>query len=167
MAQVLVQWGDFNCTMPRGIWVLKGTITRGMKIHNYSPCSSYVRMYSYGVRSETKICTEVFGRGTSQIPPILHSKWRNRRKPTCPLSDMYKPDRIVRGILCLSVRPHLSTTGPVDEFWRHLILVVLTKICRSVLIFANTDIGLLSFAQDKIPAESVALVWCERLMKLW
>jgi len=126
MAQVLVQWGGFNGTMPRGLWVLKGTIIRGMKIHNYSPWSSYVSMYSYGVRSETKICTQVFGRGTSQIPPYNTGNG-GTNKPTCPLSDIYKPDRIVRGILCLSVCPHLSTTEPVDEFWRHLILVVLTK----------------------------------------
>jgi hypothetical protein len=69
MTQVLVQLGYFNGTMLRVLWVLKGTITRVMNIHNYSPWSSYVHIYSYGVCSETKICTQVFGRGTSQIVP--------------------------------------------------------------------------------------------------
>jgi len=34
------------------------------------------------------------------------------------------------------------------------------------LIFRSTDIRLLSIAQDKIPAESVALVGYDELMKL-
>lgn len=80
MAQITVECGYLNGTSngamrelqwhhaPR-LWVLKGTITHGMKIHKYSPWSIYVRIYNYGVRSETKISTQVFGRGTSQIPP--------------------------------------------------------------------------------------------------